>query len=474
MHIFLFHRDLRLVDNTTLIHQLQKEKTIVPIFIFPPEQIDKKINKYFSNNSVQFMIESLYDLSNEIKSKSGKMYFFKGDNITVLKKIHKIENIESIGFNIDYTPYAIYRDKEIENWCSLNDIQCYSKEDYVLYDILTDLTKKKDKTPYLVFTPFKNHCLNDLEVRQIDKFNKFKFYQNNDLTKIKYNIDESEINNFYKENSDINVHGGRKNGLKILSKIDKFKDYTKKRDNLIYNTTFLSAHNHFSTVSIREVYYAVLNKLGIKSGLINELHWRDFYVNITFAFPKVLQGQIKGNNKSFKEKYDDIKWSYNKKLFDKWCNGETGFPLIDAGMKQLNQTGFLHNRNRMCVASFLTKDLHIDWKLGEKYFATKLVDYDPMSNSGGWLWVMGGGCDAQPYFRIFNPWTQQKKYDPDCEYIKKWIPELNDIPNKDIHNWFKSEIHNKWLTDNINYYVPIINHDVERLETLKIYKKSLK
>jgi deoxyribodipyrimidine photo-lyase len=466
MHIFLFHRDLRLIDNTTLINQIKENKHIIPIFIFPPEQINPKKNEYFSNNSVQFMIESLHELSTEIKKYSGRFYFFKGDNLKVLNAIHKEIKITSIGFNIDYTPYARKRDDEIKKWSDKNNIKCYMEEDYLLYNILNGQTTKENGEFYKVFTPFRNNCYNNLKVRDVDKFTAFQFIKNTQLNTIKYSINENKIDDFYIYNSDINVNGGRTNGLRILHSISKFKDYEKERDYLIYKTTFLGAHNHFSTVSIREVYSKISNELGKKCGLVNELHWRDFYANIAYFSPRVLK------NKSFKENYDNIKWQNNKKLFDTWCSGETGFPIVDAGMRQLNKTGFMHNRLRMITSSFLIKDLHIDWRWGEKYFANKLVDYSPMQNNGGWLWTSGGGTDSQPYFRIFNPWSQIK-FDPNYEFIKKWIPEINDVPNKDLNKWFDSDIHNKWLNQNIKYYKPVIDHNEERKITLEIYKKYL-
>jgi len=478
LNIFLHHRDLRIVDNTTLIEQIKNEGNITSIFIFPPEQINPKQNKYFSNNSVQFMIESLHELSNDYKDKNGKIYFFKGDNLKVLKTIYKKIGINSIGFNVDYTPYAKKRDEEIKLWAKQLNIKIYEKEDYVLYDILEGQTKKNDDTPFLVYTPFKNHCMNNLKVREIDRFKSFEFKKNNDLLKIKYHIDEKEIDEFYINNDNINVHGGRSNGLKILSSLEKFKDYQSGRDDLLYKTTFLGAYNHFTPISIREVYHKMISVLGKKSGLINELHWRDFYTNITWFFPHVLKGQILSNNsilgnKEFKKKYEEIKWSYNNKLFQKWCDGETGFPVVDAGMRQMNETGFMHNRCRMIVSSFLIKDLHIDWKWGENYFATKLVDYSPMQNNGGWQWSASTGTDSQPYFRIFNPWTQTTNYDKDCEYIKKWIPELKTVPNKDIFNWYKPEVHDKWLKNDIKYFKPIIDHDKERKITLENFKLAL-
>ncbi len=474
MNIFLFHRDLRIQDNTSLINLIKEKGSIIPIFIFPPEQIDEDKNKYFSHNTVQFMIESLHELSDNIKDNKGKLYFFKGDTLEVLKNIHKKIGIESISYNIDYTPYSRKRDKDIREWCNKEEVECIEKEDYLLYDILDGQTKKADGNPYLVFTPFRNHCYANLKVNQINKFNKFTFQKEKELEKIKYNISEDELDDFYIENPKINVNGGRKLGLAILKNIKKFKDYSKDRDTLTYKTTFLGAYLKFGTISIREAYFSIGKSLGFKSGLINELHWRDFYANIIYEFPRVLQGQLKGDNKSFKEDYDKVKWSYDKKIFEKWCEGETGYPVIDAAMKQLNETGYMHNRCRMIVASFLTKDLHIDWRWGEKYFATKLIDYDPMSNSGGWQWATGNGTDAQPYFRIFNPWTQTEKFDADCDYIKQWLPELKNVQNKDILNWFKPDIYEKYLKLGIKYFKPIVEHDEERKKTLELYKKALK
>jgi deoxyribodipyrimidine photo-lyase len=473
LHLFIFHRDLRIQDNTTLIHQIRTiDEPVLPIFIFPPEQINPKKNKYFSHPSVQFMIESLHELSDEIKKRNGKMLFFKGDNLQVLKSIHKKIPINSIGFNIDYTPYAKQRDESIKKWCDDNNIICFAKEDYALFDLLDSQTKKKDGTPYLVYTPFLKHVMGELDVRPVDKFNSFQFKKFKELEELKYCISKSEINNFYKPLENINVHGGRSNTLKILSNLDRLKDYSKKRDYLTYKTSFLGPSLHFTTCSIREAYHKMVDVLGKSSGLIRELVFRDFYINIIHNFPRVLQGQIKGENKSYKEEYDNIKWSYNKNLFKKWAEGNTGFPVIDAGQRQMNTIGYMHNRVRMITSNFLVKDLHIDWRWGEQYFAQHLVDYDAINNSQGWQWSTGNGTDAQPWFRIFNPWTQQKTYDEKCEYIYKWVPELKDVKPEDVHNWFKPEVREKY--PNIKYPAPIVNHDEERKETIKRYKEGLK
>lgn len=471
MHIFLFHRDLRLKDNTTLIQQLQKYNKVTPVFIFPAEQINPAKNDYFSNNSVQFMIESLRELSQLIREKGGQLYFFKGPTLTVLKSLHKSQPIESVAFNYDYTPYAKFRDDEITEWCEKNKIDCMVHEDYVLHDILTDETKKDDGEPYQVFTPFREHCQSSLKVRPVQGFSKFDFASSGSLSKNKYNIGLSDLKDFYTENPNIHIHGGRTNGLKILSSIAKFKYYNRDRNFLTYQTTFLSAHNHFSTVSIREVYHTFERKFGKHHGIINELYWRDFYTNITHNFPHILHGQLHGKNQAFRKKYNRIPWSNSQSNFTKWCKGQTGFPIIDAAQNQLNQTGFMHNRCRMCTAMFLTKDLHISWQDGEQYFATKLVDYSPMQNNGGWQWASSTGTDAQPYFRIFNPWTQAEKYDKDCEYIKKWIPELKEVPNEDIFQWYKPEVHEKWIKEGIKYYKPIVEHDQESKKSLAIFSK---
>ena len=228
-------------------------------------------------------------------------------------------------------------------------------------------------------------------------------------------------------NDEIFARGGRKNAQKVLNRLADFNDYDTDRDIPAKEaTTGLSAHNKFGTVSIREVYHAVTDALGSSHTIIRELYWRDFFSHVAFHFPHIF-------GHAFHKKYEQLEWENSRKKFKVWCDGKTGFPIVDAGMRQLNVTGFMHNRVRMIVASFLVKDLHIDWRWGEKYFAQNLVDYDPAVNNGNWQWAASTGCDAQPYFRIFNPWIQGKKFDLDCIYIKKWVPELRKYSAKDIH-----------------------------------------
>ena len=435
MNIFLFNKSLRCNDNTTLIHQMKTEKNVIPFFIFT-EQVNQNKNKYFSNNSVQFMCESLHELSNEIKIKyKRKLYFFHSDNlIKVFEEIIKNNKINSIASNYDYSPYAKLRQDILQKFCDKNNIIFYIKEDHVLYNILDGLTLKKDNTPYTVYTPFKNHCLEKLKITEIENF-KFSFIKHKDLENNKYYINDSEIDKFYEYNEFANISGGRSNALQILKNVDKFKDYNKNRDYLTYNTTYLSAHNHFGTVSIREVYNAFKNNKDI----INQLIWHNFYNNICYHFPHILNGQIGGENKAFKSKFDHIKWSNNKELFNKWCTGELGIPICDAAMRQLNKTGFMHGRVRMVCASVLTKLLLIPWQYGEKYFAQKLIDYDCIQNGCNWNWI-AGGIDPQQVYRIFSPQLQGIKFDKNAEYIHKFIPELKDVIASDIHNWETSYI----------------------------------
>lgn len=401
-NIFIFRRDLRIQDNISLYNLIKHcgNKNILLVFIFNPDQIYPNKNPYFSNNAVQFMIESLVSLEKNIH-----INYYEGYDIDILNKINKKYKIKSIGFNKDYTPFAIKRDKNIIEWCEKNNITVISNEDYSLFPI--ESIKNKSGNPYQVFTPFYNTCLK-LSVPKPIKIPKINFIK----TVVNFNK-----NKYYKKNDKLAVRGGRENALIRLK--NKYLMYSKNRDYPALDaTTKLSAYIKFGCVSIREVYYTYLKN----KALSRELIWREFYANILYHFPYIIQGH------SFKRKYDKIKWTNNKDWFIKWCKGETGYALVDAGMKQLNETGWMHNRVRMIVAMFLTKDLFIDWRWGEKYFATKLVDYDPASNNGGWQWSASTGTDAQPYFRIFNPDTQIKKYDKDYIYIKRWNPNYKNIP----------------------------------------------
>ena len=446
-NIYIFRRDLRLVDNVSLNFSMEKFENIIPIFIFTPEQITKK-NKFKSDNAIQFMIESLKELDNKLIKKNSKLHIFQGENITVLNKIIKSIEVENIIFNMDYTPYAIKRDKEIKLFCKQNNINCIIKEDYLLDNIGKFL--KKDGKAYTVFTPFKNNLFKN----KILKPNKIKIKNLIKTTKLK-----TDAYIKYKQNDDILVNGGRKNGLKQLKKIKNQHNYTNDRNTLSIKTTLLSAYIKFGCISIREVYWKIKDILGSESTLLSQLIWREFYFYVTYYYPKVLKG------KNFNEKYDKIKWNNKNKKFNLWCEGKTGYPVVDAGMRELNKTGYMHNRARLITSNFMNRILGLDWRLGEKYFAQQLIDYDPAVNNGNWQWIASTGTDPKPYFqRLFNPWLQSKKSDPDCIYIKKWIPELKNISSKEIHQW------DNYVDKNI-YIKPIVNYKEARQASIKMYRK---
>ncbi len=398
INVFIFHRDLRVQDNLALNTLLHKDgNKLLPIFIFNPKQIYAKHNPYFSNNAVQFMIESLKDLEKHIH-----INYFEGNDIQVLENIRSKYKIRHVAFNKDYTPFAIKRDAVIQEWCKNHEIELITEEDYTLFKM--DTVKNKSGQPYQVYTPFYNATKNlTITPSASDQI----ISKMPELIKMISRFDKDK---YYVPNPNIAVHGGRENALIRLKR--KMTNYAKERDiPSLDGTTKLSAYIKFGCVSIREVYNTYTTE-----ALRRELIWREFYANIIYHFPHVI-----GN--AFKNKYNKIKWTNNKEWFTKWCKGETGYALVDAGMRQLNETGWMHNRVRMIVAMFLTKDLLIDWRWGEKYFATKLVDYDPASNNGGWQWSASTGTDAQPYFRIFSPDLQIKKYDKKYEYIQRWNPD---------------------------------------------------
>lgn len=458
--IFVFTRDLRLHDNTTLIEALKKSENVIPCFIFNPEQLGKD-NEYKSNNCIQFMCECLDELSEELGKHSSRLIYFYGQPDKIIDKIlKKYTDIEAVFMNKDYTPFATKREESIINICLAHDRSFETYDDYLLVGT-TNVTNVSGN-PYLKFTPF----LNKAKTYKVKKSvaggghnyvtKKFKF--DNEYTE--------NIHKFYKENPNIFVHGGRSNALAILKKIGEFKHYDTTRDQPMLKTTGLSAYLKFNVVSIREVYESFKAKLPSSSKLITQLYWRDFYMLIIYHNPHVIGHNMNGYK---------IKWENNKTLFEKWKNGQTGYPIIDAGMRQMNAIGWMHNRERMVVASFLVKIMHIDWKKGEKYFATQLVDYDPANNNGGWNWCGSITPEAQPYFRYFNPWAQSKKHDPDCEYIKKWIPELKNVQNKDIHEWYNAC--KKPEYKDIKYYKPAYNNEeiTARMKlTIKMYKEASK
>ncbi len=453
LSLFIFTRDLRLVDNTSLNLALKNSKKVIPIFILNPSQLNEKENSYKSDNCVQFMMECLDELNSDLKKLGSKLFFFYGDTDTIIKKIIKHVELDAVFINRDYTPFAKKRQQDIEKLCKINELDFICEEDYMLTG--SQEVTKGDGSTYLKFTPY-YRAAQKIKKRGIDS-KKYKNYISK-TTSFPFEYKKS-IHGFYKENKNVWVRGGRTNGLKILAKIKNYKNYNKDREfPSLLGTTSLSAYLKFNVVSIREVFEAFTSKLASSNHLITQLYWRDFYMQIMDNH-KVIKS-------SMKEYYNKIKWSNNATWIKKWKEGKTGIPIIDAAMRQMNLTGWMHNRCRMIVSNFFVKIMRCDWMIGEKYFAQKLVDYDPANNNGGWQWSASTGTDSQPYFRVFSPWRQAETYDKECKYIKKYVEELKDVDNKVIIKW--NEVYED---HDISYPKPMIEDMASEFKkTLKLYK----
>ena len=456
--LFIFRRDYRIVDNVSLHLANEQCENIYPIFIFTPEQVGRG-NEFKSNNAIQFMIESLTDLSTAIKSENGKLYTFYGNNNSIISECIERLHIDAVYFNCDYSPYAIDRDTSINNLCESKKIKCFCYHDYYLNPPGTIFNGSGD--PYKKFTPYYTVAIKRIFSTTLKKY-KINFSKTHTFTSSHDISIKEAMDKFTHINDNILVKGGRKESILVLKNAVKLqKHFSKTHDTLIIQTSLLSAYIKFGCVSIREVY----NSFKGNHKLIRQLIWRDFYASILYSFPRVI-------GHSLNPKYDKISWKRNNSHFEMWKHGVTGFPVVDAGMRELNKTGYMHNRARLIVASFLVKTLLINWKEGEKYFASKLTDYDVASNNGNWQWVMGGGADSQPYFRIFNPWNQSREYDHDALYIKKWIPELNDVPTNSIHNWYIDCENEKYK--NVKYPWPIVEYAEQKKYVLHEYSLIFK
>jgi len=452
--LFIFRRDLRIVDNNGLNFLSTLCNNIYTIFIFTPEQVGSG-NKYKSDNAVEFMINSLEDLETEIRKQGGHLHTFYGNNDKIVADCIKAWDINVVAFNLDITPYSRERDDKIVKLCQKMEVFISFDHDYYLCNPGEVLNGSGEV--YQKFTPYYNQSKTKKVEKPVTKKLHFKSSEAHIPNKITLN---QAMERFVgKENPDILVHGGRTEALKQMRIAAKnIKHYAQSRDELSKPTSQLSAFIKFGNMSIREIYYAFKSN----HAFIRQLYWREFYAGILYEFPHVL-------GHSLKPKYDKIRWHHNERWFDAWTKGQTGFPIVDAGMRQLNATGYMVNRARLITMSFLIKTMLIDYRLGEMYFATKLTDYDPASNNGNTLWVMGGGADSQQYMRIFNPFTQAKEHDSDCKYIKTWITELKDVDNKIILNWETEWQNNK----EIKYPKPILDYSEQRKKALDMYAKAL-
>ena len=423
MIIFWFRRDLRLLDNTGLNLALLKSKDVQPIFIFDKEIIDELPN---DDPRVNFIYDELQKINKELISYNSSLKVYHGSPLEVFKQLCKENSELKVYANRDYEPYAIARDEEINKFLLENGSELISSKDQVIFE--KNEVVKNDGLPYTVFTPFKNKWL--------AKFKEEGFY-----LELKLNSE-----NFYKYNHEfpsMGELGFKKSSIKVPPfSLERVHNYEETRNfPSLDSTSKIGPHLRFGTVSIREIVSKVKD---LNDTYLSELVWREFFMQILWHFPKVV-------HENFRPKYNFIKWRNNDEEFEKWCKGETGYPLVDAGMRELNQTGFMHNRVRMVTAGFLCKHLLIDWRWGEAYFAKKLLDYELSSNNGNWQWSAGTGCDAAPYFRVFNPSEQIKKFDKQNTYINKWVEDLNEF----------------------SYPDPVVEHAFARNRAIAIYKEGL-
>ena len=430
VNIFWFRRDLRLEDNAGLYHALKAGAPVIPIFIFDSSILDKLDNK--ADARVEFIHDAILSMQEKLEKLGSTLEVFHGLPNEVFTKLISKYKIETVFTNHDYETYAIARDAGIEKLLKEKDVSFRSFKDQVIFE--KDEVIKDNGEPYTVFTPYSRKWKAALKPFFFKPYPTKKYFKN-----------------FYQQEPkkipSLKQIGFKETGRKFPSSspdADVIKHYNKQRDFPgIKGTSKLGVHLRFGTISIRQL---AGKTQSLSETYLNELIWRDFYHMITWHF------QYVGKGKSFKPAYDHIEWRNDNGEFEKWCNGQTGYPIVDAGMHELNETGFMHNRVRMIVASFLCKHLLLDWRLGEAYFAEKLLDFDFAANNGGWQWASGSGCDAAPYFRIFNPYLQTKRFDPDLTYIKKWVPEFQEF----------------------TYPKPVVDHEFARKRCLEVYAKALK
>jgi deoxyribodipyrimidine photo-lyase len=427
--IFWFRRDLRLEDNAGLYRALKSGTFVLPIFIFDRDILDKLEDK--DDARVSFIYKAIEDLDKELHKHNSSLLVLYDTAEHAFDKLLQEHNIAGVYTNYDYEPYAKKRDDAIAQKLKEHNIEFKSYKDQVIFD--RDEVLKNDGKPYTVYTPYQRKWYETLKPFYIKAYPTEKYFEN--LLKIKHTAIPT-----------LNEMGFVKSEIDYPEKEYEsvIKDYSQNRDYPgITGTSHLGIHLRFGTISIRRC-AGTAYKENDKTWL-NELIWREFYMMVLDHFPETA-------DHAFKPDYDRIRWINDEAQFEAWCKGETGYPFVDAGMRELNATGYMHNRVRMVVASFLTKDLLIDWRWGERYFARKLLDYEMASNVGGWQWAAGSGTDAAPYFRIFNPDSQLKRFDPKFIYINKWVPEYADFSK---------------------YPKPIVDHAFARDRCLKAFKAAL-
>ena len=425
--VFWFRRDLRLEDNAGLCQALSSEYPVLPIFIF-----DTNILKRFEDKKdrrVDYFHQALSDINIQLKLFNSRLNTFYGNPADIFKMLFEEFDVQTVFCNRDYEPQAIKRDTEMYHFFKEQNISFKAHKDQVIFD--KNEVLKNDGTPYTVYTPYSKKWKERLTAEHYKSYKTdFSNFLKQDLKEI-HSLEEIGF-----EKTDMNFEPPKLD-ISIIKEYDKYRDYP-----AMQRTTQLGIALRFGTISVRK---CVTFALEHNQTWLNELIWREFFMQILYHFPKV-------KNQSFKAKYDAIQWRNDEQEFELWCEGKTGYPIVDAGMRQLNETGYMHNRVRMITASFLCKHLLIDWRWGEAYFAQKLNDYDLSANNGNWQWAAGSGCDAAPYFRVFNPTTQTEKFDKDLAYIKKWLPEFGTK----------------------NYPQAIVEHSAARERALKVYAEAVK
>ena len=425
--IFWFRRDLRFIDNHGLFQALTQSKIVNPIFIFD-ENITKKLDT--NDHRLAFIKSQLNNLDKELIKFNSSLNIYYGSPIKIFEKIINENSIDAVFWNKDYEPYAIKRDKEIEKLLKSNNIKSFNFKDQVIFEEREVV--KNDGSPYVVYTPYSKKWIEKFSNKDVKHFKSETFLSKiKRLKKLNTNTKTFDINESNIKPPKVNFNND------IINNYERDRN-TPETD----GTSKLGLHLRFGTKSIRSL--VKKSNLSENKTFLKELIWREFFMQILWHFPET-------TTQCFKSKYEKIKWRNNMDEFNAWCEGKTGYPIVDAGMRELNETGFMHNRVRMITASFLCKHLLIDWRIGEKYFASKLFDYEQSSNIGNWQWVAGCGVDAAPYFRIFNPYEQQKKFDKEKVYIKKWISEY----------------------DTTKYPQEIVNHKLARERCLKAYKEAV-
>lgn len=451
--LFVFHRDLRVQDNTALLRLFEQVDQVIPIFVFSPHQVNRRVNHFYNSHAIQFMCDALRELDDDTHQ---NLCCFYGDETRMVSRLLDQYPITHVGFNLDYTRYARERTHRLRTLCESKHVQLVLAEDYTL----TELDAVRDGEPYVVFKPYHQAVLRmsiprPRTVRISAK--RWKALPHG----THHRISLSKISTFYTPNPAV-IAGGRHMGKLILSQVGRrFRRYAQTRNTPSIETTHLSAHIKFGTVSIREVYH-VFRKTS--ADLVRQLIWHDFYAQLMYFLPHA-RTLGKSNFQERRVAWRSIRSGKGKMWFQKWCDGETGFPIIDAGMRQLNQTGWMHNRVRLLTSNFLALLLGIDWRHGERYFAQRLVDYDPSSNNGNWQFTAQVGTDRSPYLRIYNPFAQSEKIDKDAMYIHRWVPELREVQPAKIHRWMETEI-----DENVDYPAPMCDYATQREEAQQRYK----